>query len=126
MAKVHGPKNARFWFWHNGGWVRLTLKAGDRLTAFAGGSDGEGWTHEVSHWHHTGRVVRYSWRSEGRDCDGRHSAGGESLCPLHRLAADERLEDLSREDGPMLKTPDWQAARDRSYHVDHAAEAAGY
>jgi hypothetical protein len=110
-------RNARFWVWHRGGWVKLTLTPHTVLHHTHGGPTDEGSSWEADKWTHTGDGVEWEWNSWWRDCDGTTEDGGELFAPLDRLAAEETLS------GTMI--PDWSKIG-RGYHRDQIAEDAGY
>lgn len=116
--------NARFWVWHRGGWVKLTLAPGQCLTTFAGGETDEGYHCETSTFAHHGEAVVWEWHETGRDCDGRYERGGESFCALSDLAARDAHAALPIRENVGIHAPEWQRAT--GYRRDHAAEAAGY
>lgn len=77
----------------------------------------EGWTRDVAQFTLDDRVIRQSWMTEGRDCDGyiRHSS--EMVCSVDRLAAHEVRDGL-------VKLPDWDLKSRETY--DAEAVKAGY
>ena len=116
--------NARFWVWHRGGWVKLTLRPGQSLTAFEGDPTDEGYRREVSTFTHHGDVVGCEWYETGRDCDGRYERGGESFCELADLASRDAFAEFPIGETAGIRAPEWKRAT--GYLRDHTAEAAGY
>jgi hypothetical protein len=116
--------NARFWVWHLGGWVKLTLRPDQQLETCHGDTHEEGYSCESVRWTHEADHVRQEWSTWGRDCDGRHESNGKSVCPLAQLKA----RDLEAESEDAANTgifvPDWKHGE--MTHRDHTAEAAGY
>jgi len=110
-------KNARFWTYHRGSFVKLTLKPDQALHHHRGGPTEEGWWSASFVVSHEGDHVRIEHTSDGCDCDGRLTTGADLVCPLDRLAA----KPCSR-GWPWV--PDWQ--EEDSYRRDYQAEAAGY
>jgi hypothetical protein len=120
-------RNARFWFWINGGWVKITLKPGQSLSHYIAWSHDEGWSSESNQWTHQGDSVECSWAMDGKDCDGRLTRHGElncSLCCLDSISMSEDDEGNIRPGNEGIFVPDWQKAS--SGQRDYAAEAAGY
>ncbi len=114
--------NARFWIWANG-WVKITLRPGQRLTHESGGPTDEGFSYTAETWTHEGDHVRSEWEVNASDCDGRLDRGGASCCPLDKLRArDMHAEGFQENVG--IFAPEWQDAG--RYQRDYAAEAAGY
>lgn len=88
--KKHGPgatKHARFWFYWNGGVVRLTLREGETVALGRSEPTDEGYSFEEVELTHEGdRVSRRESRG-GRDCDGNHATDYHEAAPLDRLEA---------------------------------------
>jgi hypothetical protein len=110
------PRNARFWSWQDGGWVKLTLRPGESLSHHTYRVTDEGYSARSSTWTHTGGCVELACEDSGRDCDGTVESWREMACPLADLGA------RFGHDGTPI--PEWQetSARQR----DHSAEAMGY
>jgi hypothetical protein len=117
-------KNARFWTFWRCGWVKLTLRPGQTLSASNGGPTDEGYHGEAEVWTHEGDMVRSEWASWGRDCDGRQEAGGEHVCPLGKLRARDMVEAFDVPENRGIFAPEWERAD--AWQRDHSAEAAGY
>lgn len=117
-------KNARFWVWHNNGWVKLTLTPGQSVSFHTGGETEEGWSHEHSVYTHTGEEVESSHGTEGCDCDGRHSWSSESYCHLDDLKARDAYECNPIDENKGIMAPEWTRGSSRQY--DQFAEMAGY
>ena len=116
--------NARFWVWHRGSWVKVTLRPGQSLTTFEGYQTEEGYHREASTFTHHGEAVACQWYETGRDCDGLYERGGELFCPLADLAARDAHAEFPVRENAGIRAPEWQ--RVTGYRRDHAAEAAGY
>ena len=126
-------RNARFWVWWHDGWVKLTLRPDQTLTAAYGGPTDEGWSSYCESWTHEGdRIVR-ECTSDSSDCDGRHSNYSDDACPLDQLAVIGHVKQTPWVEGIGCKlvndpdaplTPDWQEVKSSQY--DQFAEAAGY
>lgn len=110
-----GDMTARFWVWHKGAWVKLSLKPGEALTHTFSVQTDEGWRAESNTWVNESGVVRWMWHSYETDCDGRHQDGGELVCKVEHLS-------VKQEFGPPI--PAWDV--EEKYSRDFAAEAAGY
>lgn len=110
------PKVVRFWIWHNDGYVRLTLRDGQSLMWKSRGPTDEGWLEQGEMWRYDdGVVLNESW-TDGVDCDGRFSSGGEWMCPWTDLATHITPDKVG--------TPLWTRV---SYSQrDFSAEAMGY
>jgi len=106
--------NARFWHYHNGDCVKLTMRKGDVIEFNDGGPTDEGYHYTHTQYEFDGEVVRKSCASQSLDCDGRLDQHAEYVCPL---------EDLRVGNGSDL-FPVWQ--RVRAGQRDYAAEAMGY
>ena len=108
--------NARFWTFHNGSPVKLTVKEGRSLYHDDFEYTDEGWSRTSIRWMHEGDKIRREYISDGVDCDGRLTTGGEQIARLSELA------DLHY-DGTDL--PVWKKAVDYPVY-DQYARAAGY
>lgn len=113
-------KTLRFWA-YNQGWVRLTLKPGQKMTHVTGGRTDEGWSRTVETWEHTGDGVRRTYLDEGQDCDGYTSQEGVLFCRASEIGADVLVED----DGNVIPRPNWQEEGPVVCR-DAFAEAANY
>lgn len=109
--------NARFWVWENGGPVKLTLRPGESLSHCVSGPTDEGHCLEWFTVEHCGDYVSQDYGRDERDCDGRTSSEGSSVCPLDHLAVAVVGDDCPR-------FPAW--AHVATNQRDYAAEAAGY
>ena len=124
-------KNARFWTWHKGAYVKLTVKIGSELRHWEGGPTDEGWSRYSCRWFLEDGLLKREWFSEGCDCDGYLSRGGEQSCTLDKLDAwKPEFYDCLKQRGSAFRpvdverTPDWQDEGDHYY--DGQAAAAGY
>ena len=119
------PAAARFWTYHRGGYVRLSLRPGEQLRHETGGPTDEGYHGEASIYTHAGDDIALDWATWGRDCDGRTESYGASFAPLATLTARDAF-DLTNgaSEARGIRLPVWNRGRTRNR--DHAAEAAGY
>ena len=115
----------KFWHWHNGSYVRLTLREGKSIRLTTGGPNEEGYdiTEQIlsidrTLYRDSSPVVVCHVGNESRDCDGRYSSSRTLLCPVTELNA---RNSRSGE----LPTPEWVQEDDCDYR-DYSAEAAGY
>ena len=111
-------RNARFWAWWNDGWVKITLKPGQQLSACGGGRSEEGWSQYGESWLHAGDRVERSWFTDGRDCDGRLQHYGDDYALLEDLAPANAGE------FEEMLAPRWQDSH--TSQRDEFAELAGY
>lgn len=111
-----GDMTARFWVWHRGAWVKLSLKPGQCLShGFCDSTDeGNAWVNESG-------CVRWCWSTAETDCDGRHADGGELVCRVEHLA---KIESRDSDTLRAQMTPDWEI--EERYSRDFTAEAAEY
>ena len=119
--------NARFWAYINGGPVKITLRPGQTLSHYQAWATDEGWASEGDTWEHTGDGVEHEYASDGADCDGRLSSGGDSYCALCDLRAGNYPYITEGDDLEMwedVRYPAWQDAG--GYRRDYQAELAGY
>lgn len=114
-------KTLRFWTHNKDGWVRLSLKPGQRLTHVTGGRTDEGWSRRVNTWEHAGEGVKLSYLDEGRDCDGYVSQAGELFCKAEKLMSDVFV----RDDGRAIHRPEWEELSEPMCR-DEYAEASNY
>lgn len=120
------PPNARFWTWINGGWVKLTLKPGERNRWWFGQTDSEGWFREHYSWEYKPHAladvrVVCTIDTESLDCDGRYDHHTEMECNIERIRG-RKVE--CAESGETYYCPDW--IKVGSSQRDYAAEKAGY
>ena len=110
--------NARFWIWHNDGWVKLTLKPNQQLRFSCGGPTEEGYHIEYHSYKNSlnNRQVISHYDSYARDCDGPHEHHSVASCSY------ELLHEVVSDDG--TERPEWQ--RMQSWHRDTYAERMGY
>lgn len=94
-------RNARFWEYHNGDWVKITLKPKQELSIDHGGQHEEGhWRSYCSWKNDINRVIRYNCVS-GSDCDGRYRRDWTDCCPIGEL------QQMPHENAPG-PTPNWR------------------
>lgn len=116
--------NARFWQWHNGGWIKITLKPGQSLSTNYGGPTDEGYSYAWERWTHEGdRVVRESG-SQSCDCDGRLDEHWEGECLLEDLKAINQFALYEEEADKGIYRPEWKKIS--AGQRDYSAEAMGY
>jgi hypothetical protein len=111
-------RNARFWAYANGDYVKLTLRPDQALERNKTERTDEGWSATGERWTHCGDGIRLEWRDAGRDCDGRIERTGVQFCPLDRLAA--HVVDCAT---PSF--PEWKEAEPVEV-FDEYARAANY
>lgn len=134
MGRQHATadRTARFWVWHGAGWVKLSLRPGQELSACEGGPHEEGYSYTYTTWTHEGDHVMCRSDTQARDCDGRLDRHEAVACPLDQLAAwlvafdgdGGMVDDPADAVGPVTWAPRWH--RVRSSQRDYTAEAAGY
>jgi hypothetical protein len=106
-------------FWHFAGEdVLIKINAGQTLRHFSNGATDEGWWSETNEWSFDGETLRNEWMSDSRDCDGRLTRHGVSVCPI----ADLRAGYCNEATG--IKYPKWKN-KERGQR-DYSAEAMGY
>lgn len=110
-------RNARFWIWENGDWVKLTMRPGQTITRYWRMPCDEGWASAYSQYQFNGSHVLVECESDGCDCDGRLTDSRLFVCPLANLKAIEADEDRPAR-------PEWEKVRARQF--DEYAEMAGY
>lgn len=110
---------ARFWE-HNTGLVKVKLDAGKTFHHSHGGATDEGYHWEARRYSFDGKTVVCEWTTDSRDCDGRYTRGGVSVCDVDQLRGG--YDD--QENG--VRFPAWRDQKDEAYQRDHSAEAAGY
>ena len=115
---INEPRNARFWEYINGDYVKLTLRPGQSLSWSTGYRTEEGWHSEGAQWTHTGDGVSCQSGTDGVDCDGRLSTHCDSFVPLDKLRERPDAEGLG------ILFPQWEKID--GGQRDYAAEAAGY
>lgn len=122
--------NARFWAWHNDGWVKLTLKPYQTLRHYHWHRTDEGWSSEFIEWQYTTNdngdaLIERRTENCGRDCDGRLDRYYNDWCYVSDLQGDDRShEDWHRHGIDPRYTPAWQPGR--CSQRDYEAEKAGY
>lgn len=115
-------QNARFWFYWNQTWVKLTLKPGQTVNITTGHvPDDEGWSAEHVQFHHCAGVVWRETVSEGRDCDGFISHYDKCCCHVGMLRG--KLVECA-DSGEKYLVPLWVDVTNAVY--DESAEMAGY
>jgi hypothetical protein len=88
--KRQQPPNARFWEFHRGGWVKITLKPDQALRHYFSEPHDEGYSYERVSWTYDAFYsppgVTRDWTNGGSDCDGPISRSGQDFCPTDELA----------------------------------------
>lgn len=114
-------RNARFWHYNSkkDSWIKLTLKPGQSVEFHSYSTDEEGWHSTSERYTSDGIQVNHEWISDGRDCDGRLTQAGESVCLIDNLQS-RLVEDFP--DWPLL--PQWELVD--SSQRDEYAEMMGY
>lgn len=110
-------RNARFWIWWNGGFVKLTLRPDECREIISGGRTEEGWSRTIESFCYCDGIVTSIVYDDGSDCDGRHSSTTEWHCPLAELRSRETLHG-----GPLM--PAWK--RGAAEQFDQFAESMNY
>lgn len=119
MKNTDKVRNARFWIYWNGGFVKLTLRPEQSVEmAHSEPNDEGGYSAKYESYRHDGDGVYNEWERSGRDCDGSHSEGGASFASLDKLAV------VGHEEEKLL-TPEWEKARNTRCY-DQYAEAMNY
>lgn len=113
-----GDMTARFWVWHVGAWVKLSLRPGESLCHTFSAQTDEGWRAESNTWVNESGCVRWTWHTYETDCDGPTERGGELVCKVEDLAKVPAWDDET------IRRPEWDV--EEKYSRDFAAEAAGY
>lgn len=109
-------KNARFWQFLNGDFVKMTLAPDRELTWTEAYATDEGFHRETITWTHEGDHVEIEVHTRSSDCDGPLTTHDEGFCTLDQLAT------WQTDDGMMLPTWQWG----KSWQRDAFAEAMGY
>lgn len=125
--KTHSQDHsrARFWIYHNGGPVRITIKAGSPFETCEGGPTDEGYSYfRTTYTLETDAdgqpaVIR-EWEDDGRDCDGRLTRYGTDYALLSELKAGNESEGFDF----VLNYPLWHKISSRQR--DEYAEMMGY
>ena len=110
-------KTVRFWEYHNGDFVKLSLKDGQSLEHYSGGSTDEGWSSEYCKWSRDGDRLYRKTVTDGRDCDGRLTHSYSDVAKVGDLVPCYSQEHLSR--------PNWGQDEPTSIYDEYAV-AAGY
>lgn len=127
-------KNARFWTWINGAWVKITLRPGQSLEWNTFEYTDEGWAASDEVWEYEDGVIVNHMASSGTDCDGRIDHYYSRFChvdDLSAIGAQTRLwqnwindEPVFHSDGECPPRPDWQEGE--SSQRDYYAESMNY
>jgi len=115
-------KNARFWFWYNESWVKLTLEPYKQIWFDEGGPNEEGYSYTHTTITHDGDGVGMEVNTRAKDCDGRLDAYANYFCPLDELQS--RLMENHPDWPEIPPLPEWD--RRGASQRDYSAEAAGY
>lgn len=111
-------RNARFWIYHNGTYIKLTMVPDQVFTVSSGGPTEEGYSYDQTTYSYDGETVTSEHTSQSSDCDGRFDYHSRANCHVFYLMARENFEPYE----PRL--PEWQQCD--SGQRDYAAEYAGY
>lgn len=113
--------NAKFWAYHKGDWVKLTLKPGQEIAVHSFFWTDEGSKEEYSTYCYDpdNDCIWSTYDSSERDCDGRHSYHSDVMCPLSELKASPADEQWG-----SPATPEWRKVS--AHQRDYYAEAMGY
>lgn len=125
MKPATAPYHVRFWDFVNDGFVKLTLKPGQKLRHSQSGQHDEGWWSRANTWEFDGNEVVNQSLDDGTDCDGRLSRGITLACPVERLYA--RIQELPYAPdmgNGAIGLPDWKEVR--SGQRDYTSEASNY
>lgn len=135
-------RNARFWYWHNGDWVKLTLRPGELISfdRWHRHEEGSSWS-ETTFTYENG-LLRSSLEEDGTDCDGRLQSSRTCECHLDQLTDCEvyrpegtreelvfaqtgyRLGKCWVSDADVSGSPAWTKVS--ASQRDHSAERMGY
>ena len=112
--------NARFWVYHHG-WVKLTLKPGQKLNHHTAAPTEEGYSSNFETYYYDGKQIFSDVAQFGRDCDGPFESIRTFFCYNTSLKA------IPSEviDGEVLPDrPEWRTLC--STQRDYFAEEMGY
>jgi len=118
-------KNARFWSYINGAFVKITLKPDQKMTWHMWEPTDEGFTAEIVTWEndtYLNAVVR-DVQTNGSDCDGQHGYYQTDVCSINKLSSRSVSFDDDETFRPKF-VPEWQKQSSEVY--DQFAQAAGY
>ena len=120
-------QNIRFWVYHKGSYVKLTMRPDQRITTYHGGPTDEGYSfEEISYKYYEEGVVTKDTASGGRDCDGEHRYYWEESCKVKNLQVlityRSTYQTKKYQDDPLI--PAWEKVNESQY--DQFAEMAGY
>ena len=111
---------AKWWQWHNGGWVHLSIHPGDTFTFRTSHRHDEGYHREEETFEYRFGQISRTVDTDGRDCDGRMSTHTELYCYLCDLDKNES----ARDGETPVRIPSWQRDASHCHQRDYAAEAA--
>lgn len=127
---------ARFWVWHDGGLVKLSIRPGECIQVGGGGPCDEGCHYWNKAWELEDGVLEERNYSYSRDCDGPLERHSEREADVHELVGTLAyyrngwsentgpVETMATHNGRMIYTPNWRKVS--SGQRDHYAEAMGY
>lgn len=116
-------RNARFWVYRHGSWVKVTLRPGQSLDTCEWGPTDEGYFQSYATWVYEDGIVKFHYYRKERDCDGLFENGGCLVCALDELQAKENYS-KDEHAGKVIMVPEW--IDEDSWQRDHSAEAMGY
>ena len=117
-------KNARFWTFHHGSPVKLTLAPDEEIHLHASETHEEGFESTWTTYAYDGALVTQTCAFRARDCDGLMTGEEDYICPVGFLRSSP-ANAFIREGYPFIDgVPRWESTR--SLFRDYSAERAGY
>lgn len=117
------PKNAKLWVYHDGAFVKLTIRPGEVLRRRDCRKTDEGWDSTEEEWRHEGDRVVHEGANSASDCDGRHSYDFERFALLTELQVNQTWSWNGTPRAGVF-TPNWQESRSAVY--DQYARMSNY
>ncbi len=116
-------RNAKFWVYWNGDWVKLKLKPDQGVTARSFQWTDEGFSETIEEYYYNSErnVIESTTHNRARDCDGPIDYHSRYYCNVNELMYHEEGED---EFGWNPPRPKWE--KTKSWQRDYYAEAMGY
>ena len=109
--------------WFDGNFIRVKLEPGHRVMLNTYVATDEGWRRDLVVFSLQGRAIQKDWVNDERDCDGRLTRYGRSICPVSARAKISSpgwgVEKRSR-----ARLPSWGVVY--SHQRDEYAERMGY
>src|SRR5688572_21903129 len=100
-------RNHRFWIWWRDGWVKLTVRPHESLTAARFSHHDEGWSSCSETFTHSPDGVFSTEVHDGRDCDGRLTLTYRRFAKCEDLAKIPAAPKLGSEDNPIHPPSDY-------------------